>query len=38
MKKKQYLYAISYWGTDKERCRGQNCGLITRLLEVVLND
>lgn len=30
MKKKQYLYAISYWCTDKEGRSGQSCSLITR--------
>ena len=30
MKRKQYLYAISYWCTDKEGRSGQSCSLITR--------
>ncbi len=30
MKKKQYLYAISYWCTDKEGRSGQSCSLMTR--------
>jgi hypothetical protein len=28
--RKQYLYAISYWFTDKEGRTGQSCSLITR--------
>jgi hypothetical protein len=30
MKKKQYLYAISYWCTDKECRTGQSCSLVIR--------
>jgi hypothetical protein len=30
MKKKQYLYAISYWCTDKEGRTGQSCSLVIR--------
>ena len=28
--RKQYLYAISYWRTDKEGRSGQSCSLVTR--------
>lgn len=28
--RKQYLYAISYWCTNKEGRTGQSCSLITR--------
>ena len=30
MKKKQYLYVISYWYTDKKGRTGQGCSQISR--------
>jgi hypothetical protein len=39
MKKKQYLYAISFWFTDNEGRSGQSCSLITRPSKIdTIND
>jgi hypothetical protein len=34
MKKKQYLYAISFWFTDNEGRTGQSCSQITRTTKI----